>query len=188
MKKKDITIEMIEEAGYMPYPSNDPYKTIWSKPKTWMAGSVEHSHNGKWLRPAESKHGYWDVILMVNGKRYRFAIHRLVAMKYMGIQSDQYVDHINHDKSDSRIENLRIATISQNGGNRLKQRDASSKYKGVSWRMSDKVWQVSIMLNKKAKYLGRFNSEIEAARAYDEAALKHFKDYAYLNFPEESVI
>jgi hypothetical protein len=106
----------------------------------------------------------------------------------MGIQSDQYVDHINHDKSDSRTKNLRIATISQNGGNRLKQRGASSKYKGVSWHKLNSKWQCAIMVHKKAKHLGYFNSEIEAAKAYDEAALKYFKDYAYLNFPTESAI
>jgi len=95
------------------------------------------------------------------------------------------IDHINQDGMDNRSANLRAATRAQNLHNRKKSsRPCSSKYKGVSWHKSLFKWQAAIMFENKRIYLGCFNSEIDAAKAYDEAAKKYHGQFACLNFPE----
>jgi len=95
------------------------------------------------------------------------------------------VDHINHDTMDNRSANLRAATKVQNSYNRKKlSRQCSSKYKGVWWHKSSLKWQARVIFEKKRIHLGTFKNEIDAAKAYDEAAKKYHGQFACLNFPE----
>jgi len=94
------------------------------------------------------------------------------------------VDHINHDGMDNREANLRPATYSQNLYNRKKRSGATqSKYKGIYWRKKNRKWQAQITFERKRICLGYFRNEIEAARAYDRAAMKYHGEFASLNFP-----
>lgn len=91
-------------------------------------------------------------------------------------------DHINLNKLDNRRSNLRPATRSQNmrNLNKIKRNGTStSQYKGVYWRRNR--WEVSIRLPKRT-YLGSFDSEIDAAHAYDAAARDCFGEFARTNF------
>ena len=95
------------------------------------------------------------------------------------------VDHINNDTMDNRNANLRPATRAQNSRNRKKiSRQCSSKYKGVWWHKSSLKWGATVVFEKKKIHLGIFNNEIDAAKAYDEAAKKYHGEFACLNFPE----
>lgn len=94
-------------------------------------------------------------------------------------------DHINHDSLDNTYENLRVATVTEQRRNRRIHRTNKSGYKGVylkKWR-NETRWGACIQVNKKNMTLGYFRDKIEAARAYDAAASKHFGDFAHLNFP-----
>jgi hypothetical protein len=93
------------------------------------------------------------------------------------------VDHINGDQLDNRKENLRECSHSENIRNQKKQKGKSSKYKGVSWFKRVSKWIVHIKAEKKLIYLGYFEDEIEAAKVYDQAAIKYHKKFAKLNFP-----
>jgi len=66
-----------------------------------------------------------------------------------------------------------------------KQSGKTSRYKGVFWDKSRSQWTASIHVNNRTRYLGRFSSEEEGARAYDSAAKEAFKEFAGLNFPDE---
>jgi hypothetical protein len=93
------------------------------------------------------------------------------------------VDHRNCDSLDNRRENLRLATHAQNMFNRPKRKSkASSKFIGVSFDPDRGKWIARIHYQYKQIWLGRFNAEIEAARAYDLAALKYHGEFACLNF------
>jgi len=91
-------------------------------------------------------------------------------------------DHINGDGLDNRRCNLRIVTVSQNLMNSSKPiRKSSSCFKGVCWHKDTKKWQSQIKLNGCSYYLGLFQNEVDAAKAYDDAAILLFGEYAKLN-------
>ncbi len=95
-----------------------------------------------------------------------------------------FIDHINGNALDNRRANLRIVTRAQNAKNRSKgSKKCSSVYKGVCWHKYNKKWSAEIKSNHRQIHLGYFDDEIEAAKAYDEAAKKYHGEFACLNFP-----
>ena len=93
------------------------------------------------------------------------------------------VDHINGDALDNRRANLRACLHSENGRNLQKWKSpTSSRYKGVCKRPAGN-WQAYISFQRKQKYLGLFESEADAAKAYDVAAKQIFGKFARLNLP-----
>lgn len=106
--------------------------------------------------------------------RVKIVMHQLI----LGIKG---IDHINHDGLDNRRANLRPATKSQNAQNKRSELGSNSQYRGVSWDKRKRKWQVMIMINGKYTYIGLFADEVEAARAYDAAAVEAFGEYALIN-------
>lgn len=92
------------------------------------------------------------------------------------------VDHINRDSLDNRRANLRICTPMQNMKNR-KHTHSESGFKGVG-RHASGLWRVRIAHDKKVYSLGHFIDPIQAAKAYDAAAIKLHGEFASLNFQE----
>jgi hypothetical protein len=95
-----------------------------------------------------------------------------------------HVDHINGDGLDNRRANLRLATPSQNGGNRRARVGGSSRFKGVCWHRKQQCWSAYITVDRRRISLGSFQLEEEAARAYDQASRAGFGEFARVNFPE----
>jgi len=111
--------------------------------------------------------------------RKRIWMHREV----ISVPKNMVCDHINHNGLDNRKANLRAATISQNLCNRPKRKGKTrSKYKGLEWDKNQNKWKVRVQHNGRKFYLGSFNSERAAARAYDAAAKKYHKEFANCNF------
>lgn len=128
-----------------------------------------------WRLHADGKRIVGDVY----GKRWYLARYIL------GItDSEVQVDHINRNIYDNRRCNLREGTGVQNRYNSIPHY-GSSDYKGVCRFKRDNNWRAYIVKDGIQHHLGYFNSEIEAARAYDKAARKYFGEFAYLNFPDE---
>lgn len=91
------------------------------------------------------------------------------------------VDHKDGDGLNNQRYNLRPATNSRNLANRGPQRNNTPGYKGVSYDKNRDKWFAQIKVMRKHINLGRFKTKEDAARAYNEAALKHFGEFAYLN-------
>jgi len=125
----------------------------------------------------KTSHNFYAVThIYQDGKRTTLAMHQLIMLSYFG----QQVDHINGNGLDNRKKNLRVVTHQQNNFNR-KYTFGTSKYKGVSWNKRDNCWQATIKFNNKAKMLGYFKEEVEAAKSYNSAAKKYFGEFAALN-------
>ena len=112
-------------------------------------------------------------------------LHRLILNPPPGL----LVDHKNSKSLDNRRANLRPATRSQNACNRTKRKsNTSSKYIGASLDKRRGTFTGRIYVNGKKIFLGYFDNEIDAARAYDRAALKYHGEFARLNFPREDYV
>lgn len=129
---------------------------------------------GRVISVDPEKNGY--VRLRVNGKGY--LAHRLAWFYTHAVWPPVQIDHINCDKQDNRICNLRLATSSQNHGNRMKPKGYSAPLKGAHWNRFRNYWQSYIRVNGKSFFLGRFETAIEAHNAYAAAAKKHFGKFA----------
>ena len=105
------------------------------------------------------------------------SLHRFILAPLPGFQ----VDHISGNGLDCRRANLRLVDQSENGVNRRPELGCSSRYKGVSWDSEKQRWRPVIKVHGKRIRLGSFKSELEAARAYDEAAKNAFGEFARLN-------
>jgi hypothetical protein len=108
-------------------------------------------------------------------KGSKIRMHRLV----MGAIGDQIVDHKNRTKLDNQKENLRITDRSGNAQNRGAWGSRGAMHKGV-YQNAGK-FEARIKMNRKPRYLGRFDTAEEAARAYNTAATEMFGDMACLN-------
>mgnify|MGYP001575280023 CR=1 FL=1 len=113
------------------------------------------------------------------GKSVGVLMHREI----LGLgTNDPDTDHIDHNGLNNRKKNMRLCTNSQNHANEKIRKNGSSKYKGVSWKPDHKKWYAAIGYQNKVKFLGYFNTEIEAAKRYDEKARQYFGEFANCNF------
>lgn len=125
---------------------------------------------------------------MVNRRKFSKSIrmHRLVAILANWDIERKFIDHQFHQTLDNQKHQLRISNNSQNKANGLKyQRKTgnNTKYKGATWVERDQRWSARIRVKTKCIFLGYYKKDIEAAKAYDEAARKYFGEFAMLNFP-----
>jgi hypothetical protein len=120
--------------------------------------------------------------LIGNGNIRKVRMHREI----MNAPGDMLVDHKNCNTLDNRRANLRLATHSQNMCNRPKSSaKTTSKYRGVHFDKQRGKWVAKIQVNRKIIWLGYFDSENDAAKAYDNAAKKIHGEFARLNFTED---
>jgi hypothetical protein len=91
------------------------------------------------------------------------------------------VDHRDSNGLNNQRENLRAANKSQNGCNRGANQGNKSGLKGVSWAKRDKLFRARITLNGKSTQVGTFKNSIDAAKAYDAAAIKLHGEFAKTN-------
>ncbi len=103
--------------------------------------------------------------------------HRIIFLYHYGYLP-KYLDHINGIKTDNRIENIRECTNQQNCCNQKKQKNTTSKYKGVSWNKKNKKWCSGIMVNYKSIFLGYFKDEDEVFRVVSNARDKLHGEFA----------
>ncbi|OKP53671.1 hypothetical protein A8A12_01805 [Serratia marcescens] len=140
--------------------STDRQCKIWNtKFSNKIAGSI-----------TEDRPGLSYVVIGINYKPYK--AHRIIWAIHNGeIERGFEIDHINHEGTDNRLENLSLVTSSENKKNRTKQRNNSSGNTGVHWNGKSKKWRAIIQVEGKVKHLGYF-SALEDAIIARKAAEK----------------
>lgn len=156
-------IEYIQEN--LRYQDGSLYRT---KPR----GGEKVGKRAGWLTHCNGK-PYWKI--SVNGKTAY--VHHVVFLMHHGYLPS-YIDHIDGDSTNNRIENLRAATQSQNTSNGAMRRNNTSGYKGVTFRKDTKKWQASVMVNGKHISLGSHVTKEDAYEAYKAGSLKHFGEFS----------
>lgn len=114
-------------------------------------------------------HGYETI--KINGRNYKS--HRLVFLYVDGRMPDGEVDHINQNRSDNRLENLRIVTTQDNLKNKGIMKNNSSGYNGIIWEKERDKFRVRISVNKKNVHIGRFKCLVDAVTARIKANIKY---------------
>ena len=146
---------------------------VWSLKKKKEGGILHWRINGC---------GYASACLQVCGNIKTIQIHRLVMMAFSDKYSDKFiVGHINGNKLDNRLVNLRLTNYNGNSQNRKGKKNTSSIYKGVWFHKANGKWRTAIKINGDSIFLGSYNVEKKAALAYDNAAIKYFGEYAKTN-------
>ncbi len=133
---------------------------------TWK---VSNSNRVKVGAVAGSPNGHGYLCIKVLNRLYR--AHRLAWLYVNGSWPKLDIDHINRNRSDNRIANLREVTHKQNMQNASKRSDNTSGHPGVCWHKQKSKWQARIRHNYKRIYLGYYNT-IEEANAARKAAEK----------------
>jgi hypothetical protein len=133
----------------------------WSAPVGGVAGN-------------KVKKGY--IKISIDGVDY--SAHRIAWKMFYGSEPVEQVDHINGDKSDNRICNLRAASNAQNQANVAISQNNTCGFKGVSFHKHSGKWQARIGVNYKRIHIGKFNTPEEAHEAYKKAAKEYFGEYA----------
>lgn len=107
-------------------------------------------------------HGY--LVAFFNGKIYK--VHRLIWAIVHGEFPKGQIDHINGNRSDNRLCNLRVVTQQQNAHNKQRDKRNKSGFTGVCWNKKASKWQAAISVNSKTIYIGVFSTPENAHLAY----------------------
>ena len=195
MEKNKIDLSEAKEIqGYPDYFIFPDNRGVWSnKSKKFLAS-----------QPTK-KSPYKSVHLFNEGKSQRIAIHVLVAQEFIGPRPDPHptkgkydVEHCDENRFNNHVNNLSYATKDEN--NRRKG-PKTGRFKGVSKndsRYKKKIWRARLQFGRdgreedllrvvgnKSGHIGSYETEIEAAKAYDKKAYELDPKFAYLNFPQD---
>ena len=146
-------------------------------------GRIRNIRAGKNLKLRTAPSGYLTISLYAESNLKTHHVHRLVATEFIDNPDNKTeVDHIDHNRTNNCINNLRWALRSENHMNRNKQqKPCSSCFKGVRFHTHSQKWRAEIKIDGRKIYIGCFANEIDAARAYNDKAQQLFGDFANLN-------
>ena len=146
-------------------------------------GRIRNCTTGRILKPGVNGRGYASVRLYKDGKGKTHMIHQLVANEFIEKPDGKNcVDHIDKNRLNNIVENLRWVSSSENNRNRSMMANNTSNFKGISYHKRQQKYRARIMHEGKYYHLGYFHTAEEAARAYDAKAKELDSVHFTLNF------
>lgn len=151
-------------------PALGVFRWLWSKDKLpkWNG-----KHAGK-VAGSIDKTGH--VFRSIDGQHYM--AHRIAWLVVYGLEPDGFIDHKDGNPANNAISNLRIATTTQNSANASIRADNTSGARGVCFDKQRGLWKAAISNNGRRWCLGHFKSPLDAAAAYERAAIAVWGDFA----------
>jgi hypothetical protein len=164
----------------------EEWRPVNDYPNYFISSLGRVKRNNKIRKYYLNSKGYPFLDLFKNNKRKKFPIHRLVGIHFLPNWNNcGEIDHLNRNKLDNRVVNLRWATRSENSRNKEKIAGCSSNYKGVSFQKRKNKWRAQIanteLFGRTPKYIGNFNTEEEAYNAWKKFILDNNLEKFYQN-------
>ena len=145
-------------------------------------GNVKNNKTNKIMKLKNHRQGYKQIGLYKKRKQKFFLIHRLVGIAFLENPDNKpVIDHIDENKANNNVKNLRWSTSSDNGCNRGKPTNNTTGFKGVSFYKPSKKYVAQININGKRKHLGLFKTAEEASQVYEAKAREIHGNFYYKN-------
>jgi hypothetical protein len=160
--------------------TNESFKFIKGYEKYMISdeGRVFSIKSHKFLKPCINTCGYYYVHLCKDGIVKNLRIHRLVSQAFLdNNENKQFVDHINNNKLDNRLKNLRWCSYSENNRNTIIRKNNTSGIKGVHFHKQRNKYCVQITINNKSKHIGYYKTLEEATIARKKVANELFGEF-----------
>jgi hypothetical protein len=142
-------------------------------------GNVKNINTAKILKTRINNNGYYHTGLRDNGKTRDNLVHRMIAEAFIQNPLNKpCVDHIDHNKTNNHIDNLRWTSSKENNQNSSIRADNTSGFKGVSFNKNTNLWNAQIRINGIKTNLGNYDNINDAVRARLKAVLKYQGEYA----------
>ena len=123
------------------------------------------------LNPSPNNKGYLTLTLYKNSKPHRFLLHRLIAENFIAYKEGMVVDHIDRDKLNNNVSNLRFVSQREN----TSYIRGNSKYTGVYLPTGRDKWRAAITVDGKKQHIGNYDTQEEAHKAYQEKLISLHK-------------
>jgi len=178
LKIKKLELEILKDLDFEMFLPIDGYDNYFIS----NFGNVKNSKTNRIINQYNHPQGYKLVSLKNNGKWKMFRVHRLVGNAFLENPDNKpMIDHIDENKSNNNVKNLRWATRNDNGCNRGKQINNKSGFKGVCFDKPLNKYKSYININGKLKHLGYYETAEEASRAYEAKAKVIHGEFYYKN-------
>jgi len=152
-------------------------------------GFVLNKNKMRILKGCVDSHGYPFVGLSLDKVRQWCRIHRLVAEAFLDNPNKcKLVDHVDRNKTNNVVENLRWCSNSENAMNQIKSSKNTSGYKGVRLDRKRGKWRVEIRVGGVYHFGGYYDNVIDAAKAYNVKAIELHGAFANLNHIPADII
>jgi hypothetical protein len=146
-------------------------KLYWNeRPRWWFKSQREHKRwNGRYAGQVAFETldtpGYYQGSV----RKRLFKAHRVIWAIVHGVWPEAFIDHINGNRLDNRLENLRVVSKTENARNQKRRYDNISGAPGVTWCKRTRRWRAKIGVNGRQRQLGSFTAVDEAIKARREA-------------------
>ena len=178
LKIRKLELEVLKDCDYEFFLPVKNYENYFIS----NFGNVKNNKTNRILKHNIRKDCYKDICLYKNGKCKKFLIHRLVAKAFLeNLDEKPKVDHIDENKANNNVKNLRWATSKNNSCNRGKTKTNKSGYKGVAFHKPLNKYVAQININGKKKHLGYYETAEEASLAYEVKAKEIHQEFYYKN-------
>jgi hypothetical protein len=138
-------------------------------------GNVRNKKTEKLLKKVLNTKGYYKLELRQNSKRSTLLIHRLVALTFIDNPDEKpSVDHIDNNRTNNNVRNLRWCTSKENQQNSKLSRSNTSGHKGVCWDKHQNKWRAQIKIDGIKIHLGSFEDKENAIRERVQRANQAF--------------